>query len=172
MTSGTRITDAASGKRQDVIQSCRREGVVQRAQQVPEESGLGRLLGLKQGTSVELGFTPFKMEIHVDGRRETLDLQVTLTFQNQRFEGVTWGRPRPESGLSDQAACTSSLWPERVHCVISGGAMPVRRVLSGILLGTLHISYKTTSDYFSQRKLDVHTSLNKNGFYFLFQKSG
>lgn len=80
------------------------------------------------------------MEIHVDGRRETLDLQVTLTFQNQRFEGGDLGkaqarvravRPSCLHSLTDQSACT----------VISGGTMPGRGVLSGILLGTLRISY-------------------------------
>lgn len=78
--------------------------------------------------------------------------------------------PGPKLGLSDRPRAWPSPLPssppsERGCCAAAGDMEPGRRTRNAFV-GVLHASCTTTSEYFSQRKLDFHTSLNKNGFYF------
>lgn len=57
------------------------------------------------------------MEIRVDGRRETLDLQVTLTFQNQQFEGGDLGKAQAGvRSVRPSCLCLLSVTGTRTLC--------------------------------------------------------
>lgn len=73
---------------------------------------------------------------------------------------------RPAGRSRDSHPALSWLPSERACCAVADEMEPGRRTRSGFFVGTLRVSHKTMSDYFLQRKLDFHTSLNKNAFYF------